>query len=78
MSNVQELRAEMKRRWTLRNTMLRAFQQNGQLTTKELNRFGTGCSSRLKELRKSGYKIVCQYEKPGEYVYTFLGKLEEE
>lgn len=74
MSNVQELRAEMKRRWTLRNTMLRAFQQNGQLTTKELNRFGTGCSSRLKELRKDGHEILAVYDKPGQWRYVYKGK----
>lgn len=78
MSKVLELRAEMKRRFTVRKTMLRAFETNGQLTTRELNRFGTGCSSRLKELRNDGHKIVAQYEKPGEYLYTYLGKVDEE
>jgi len=77
-TKVQDLRAEMKRRYTLRTSMLRAFQTNDYLTTKDLNRFGTGCSSRLKELRRAGYKIVAQYEKPGEFSYTFLGKIDEE
>lgn len=77
-TKVQDLRAEMKRRYTLRKTMLRAFEQNGTLTTKEINRFGTGCSSRLHELRREGHKIVAQYEKPGEYSYHYLGKVDEE
>ena len=73
MSNVQDLQAEMKRRFTLRTTMLRAFKQNGQLTTRDIQRFGTGCSSRLYELRKH-HKIVCTYERPGEYIYTYKGE----
>ena len=77
-TKVQDMQAEFKRRYTLRNTMLRAFESNGQLTTRELNRFGTGCSSRLNELRREGHKIVAQYEKPGEFVYTYIGKIDEE
>jgi hypothetical protein len=77
-NKVEDLRAEMKRRYTLRNSMLKAFETNGTLTTRDLNRFGTGCSSRLKELRKGGHKIVAQYEKPGEYTYTYIGKIDEE
>jgi hypothetical protein len=77
-TQVQDMRAEFKRRYTLRNTMLRSFEANGQLTTRDLNRFGTGCSSRLNELRREGHKIVAQYEKPGEYTYTYIGKTDEE
>lgn len=73
---VQNLRDEMKRRQTRRLTMLRAFQLYGSLTTAELNRFGTGCSSRLKELRNEGHIIVAQYDRPGNYIYTYKGKKE--
>lgn len=68
-----DLKEEMKRRNNRRASMLRAFQREGELTTKELNRFGTGCSSRLKELRKEGHVIRAEYEKPGEYRYVYLG-----
>lgn len=74
-SNVQDLRAEMKRRNTTRETMLRAFKKEGELTTRDLiRRFGTGCSSRLHELRREGHAIVTSYESPGHYRYTFLGE----
>lgn len=77
-TKVENLREEMKRRAGRRQSMLRAFQQQGTLTTKELNRFGTGCSSRLHELRKEGHVIVPQYERPGEYSYTYLGSKKED
>jgi len=35
-TKVQDLRAEMKRRYTLRTSMLRAFQTNDYLTPKPL------------------------------------------
>ena len=71
-----EYQQEFKRRYTLRNTMLRAFQQNKELTTKDLLRFGPGLSSRLHELRKH-HKIVRTYEAPGLHRYTYKGPLDE-
>lgn len=74
-SKVQDLRAEMKRRSSNRASMLRAFKENGELTTQDLiRRFGTGCSSRLFELRKEGHVIVATKESPGLYRYTYLGE----
>lgn len=75
---VLNLREEMKRRANRRASMLRAFQKEGTLTTKDLLRFGPGLSSRLHELRKDGHVIVTQYEKPGEYSYTYLGSKDGE
>jgi hypothetical protein len=77
-NKVEDLRAEMKRRASNKQSMLRAFEQRGTLTTTDLLSFGPGLSSRLHELRKSGFKIITQYEKPGEYSYHFLGKVEGE
>lgn len=71
-----ELQIEFKRRYTLRNTMLRAFQQSGELTTKDLLRFGPGLSSRLHELRKD-HEIVRTYVSPGLHRYTYKGPLDE-
>lgn len=73
----QDLREEMKRRSSTRLRMLQAFKKYGELTTKDINRFGTGCSSRLNELRKD-YRIVAQYERPGEWRYIFLGEREDD
>jgi hypothetical protein len=70
----QDLRQEFNRRMSTRARMLRAFQQNVELDTKDLLAFGPGLSSRLHELRKDGHKIISQYEKPGHYRYTYLGK----
>lgn len=72
-----ELKEELKRRDGRRQSMLRAFQKKGELSTAEINHFGTGCSSRIKELRKEGYVIVTQYEKPGQYRYIYLGNKAE-
>lgn len=78
-TNVENLREEMKRRNNNRQSMLRMFQKRGELTTKELiQHFGTGCSSRLFELRKNGHKIVTTMERPGLYRYTYLGETNEE
>lgn len=76
-TKVENLREEMKRRAGRRQSMLRAFQNEGTLTTKDLLRFGPGLSSRLHELRQDGHVIVTQYEKPGEYSYTYLGTKED-
>lgn len=55
---VQDLRTEMKRRNTTKESMLRTFKKEGELTTLDLIRkFGTGCSSRLFELRREGHSI---------------------
>jgi len=79
MNQVQDLRTEMKRRMSTRASMLRMFQKQGEITTQELIRnFGTGCSSRLHELRKEGHKIVTTFEKPGLYRYTYLGETDAE
>lgn len=76
-TQVQDLRAEMKRRNTTKETMLRAFRNEGELTTLDLiRRFGTGCSSRLHELREAGHAIVTTYESPGSYRYTYIGNRE--
>lgn len=78
-TKVQNLRAEMKRRNTSRESMLRAFKKEGELTTRDLiRRFGTGCSSRLHELREEGHLIVTTYESPGNYRYTYIGSKDTE
>lgn len=69
-----DLRKEMEQRKTRRLTMLQAFKKKGELTTRELNHYGTGCSSRLKELRKEGHVIVTQYLSPGQYRYVYMGQ----
>lgn len=77
MEKVLELRAEMKRRNTTKESMLRTFKKEGELTTLDLiRRFGTGCSSRLFELREAGHVIVTTYESPGSYRYTYIGNRE--
>ena len=78
MGHKEELRTEMKRRSSARMRMLDTFKKQGELTTAEINRFGTGCSSRIKELRKEGHVIVATYERPGVYRYTYLGNKTDE
>lgn len=73
-TKVEDLRQELKRRNTTKESMLRAFKNEGELTTADLiRRFGTGCSSRLFELRREGHVIVPTYERPGCYRYTYIG-----
>lgn len=74
----EDLAAEMKRRATAKRRLLRMFEINGSLTTKDLAQFGTGVSSRIHELRKAGHAIVPSYEAPGQYRYTYLGRKDEQ
>lgn len=70
-----DMREEMKRRISKRQTLLRTFQQRGELTTAEImSSYGTGVSSRIHELRNQGHVIIAQYEKPGLYRYVYMGK----
>lgn len=69
-----DVKQELNRRASIRKSMLRMFQEQGELSTWEMNKyFGTGCSSRLHELREEGHVIVATYERPGHYRYTYLG-----
>lgn len=69
-----DLRTEMMRRKSQRQKMLEEFKKNGELYTADLMRIGTGCSSRLKELRNDGHIIVAVYERPGVWRYVYRGK----
>jgi len=71
---MNQLKLEIDRRKSTTARMLEAFKYVGVLTTADLqHHFGTGCSSRLKELRKEGHQIVTSYVKPGFYTYTYKG-----
>lgn len=72
-----DFKSEFTRRHSQERDMLRAFQQFGVLTTNDLMQIGTGCSSRLKSLRRNGHKIVARYERPGMWTYTYLGTSED-
>lgn len=65
---------EIARRKSKTQRLLELFKAKGEITTRDLYTFGTGCSSRLKELRKEGHVIVSNYERPGFYRYTYLGE----
>jgi len=73
-----DMKLEFNRRKSQTAEMLRQFKDKGELTTADLMRIGTGCSSRLKELRREGHSIVASYEKPGMWRYTYLGEKTEE
>lgn len=53
--------------------LLREFKKRHQLTTRDLAKYGTGCSSRIHELRKEGHVIVTSYVDLGLYRYTYIG-----
>lgn len=72
----QDIRKEMERRKSQTQRLLEAFKQRGELTTADLQRIGTGCSSRLKTLRKEGHIILAVYEKPGLWRYIYKGQNE--
>lgn len=73
-----DVRAEMARRKSQEQRMLEQFKEKGELTTRDLQRIGTGCSSRLHTLRKEGHVITAIYDKPGLYRYVYLGQRDEE
>lgn len=72
-----DFQTEFKRRHSQERDMLKAFKEKGVLTTHDLMRIGTGCSSRLKSLRNKGHLIVARYERPGLFSYTYLGQRED-
>lgn len=69
-----DVRAEFERRKSQTQRLLEAFKEKGELTTRDLMRIGTGCSSRVYELRKEGHQILALYEKPGMYRYIYKGQ----
>jgi hypothetical protein len=71
---VLDLRKEMARRQSQTAQLLRQFKLKKVLTTRDLQRIGTGCSSRLHELRKEGHIIVQQYESQGLHSYHYKGQ----
>ena len=69
------LKEEIKRRQSQTHRLLEAFKEHGSLNTAQINALtGTGCSSRIHELRKEGHIIVSDYVKPGLYNYTYKGQ----
>lgn len=72
-----ELVKEFARQKSQTTKMLEAFKNQHELTTMDLMGIGTGCSSRLKELRREGHIILAQYESPGMWRYTYLGQRED-
>lgn len=73
-TNVIDMNTEMKRRKSRRLSLLEMFEKHGALDTRDLQKFGTGVSSRIKELRKEGHIILQEYVRPGLHTYTYLGK----
>ncbi len=69
-----EIKLEYARRKSQTSRMLEAFKLKGELTTVDLSRIGTGCSSRLHTLRKEGHVILSSFEKPGKWRYTYIGE----
>ena len=78
LTRQKDIKTEMERRKTRRQSMLAAFKREGELTTKDLLAFGPGLSSRLSELRKEGHCIVAVYEKPGHWRYVYLGDKQDD
>jgi hypothetical protein len=70
----EDIRAEFDRRKSQTAQLLAQFKKHGELTTADLQHIGTGCSSRIKELRNEGHAIVAVYEKPGMWRYVYLGQ----
>lgn len=73
-----DMKVEMVRRKSVQQRLLLTFKREGELNTKQLEHFGTGVSSRIKELRRAGHRIVCQYIEPGNYRYVYLGNRNDE
>jgi hypothetical protein len=74
---IDEVKTEMMRRKSNRNSMLLEFKRKKELTTEDMMRFGPGMSSRLKELKKQGHIIVSAYVRPGLWKYTYKGHEDE-
>ncbi len=70
----EEVKTEMNRRKSKRGDLLAAFEREGELNTGQIMEIaGTGMSSRLKELKRKGHRIVARPIKPGLWSYLYLG-----
>jgi hypothetical protein len=69
-----DVRTEINRRRSQTAQLLESFKKHGELTTKDLMQIGTGCSSRLHELRSEGHKIVATRDGPGLYRYIYIAQ----
>ena len=76
-SSVIDYKKELKRRQSQTARILHLFKEHGELNTADLQRVGTGCSSRVNELRREGHAIVAIYEKPGMWRYVYLGRKDD-
>lgn len=74
LANIVKFHKELKRRQSQTARLLFAFKNYGELTTADLQHIGTGCSSRIHELRKEGHIITALYEKPGLFRYIYKGQ----
>lgn len=68
-----DLKQELKRRQSQTAKILAILKEKGEINTAQLQRIGTGCSSRIHELRREGHIIAPSYEKPGMWRYVYLG-----
>lgn len=72
---MQNLKEELLRRQSTTARLLSTLKKYGEINTRELQRnFGTGCSSRLHELRVEGHEIQAVYVRPGFYRYVYKGR----
>lgn len=73
------MQAEMKHRKSHRDDLLQAFEREGQLTTAQVFYIaGTGASSRIKELKRKGHRIVANRVGLGRWNYSYLGNRNDE
>lgn len=54
--------------------LLDEFKAKGRLTTRDIYRYGTGCSSRLAELRREGHEILAYHIKGSSWEYIYKGE----
>jgi hypothetical protein len=72
------LREEMSRRKSHRNTFLARLKSGDYIDTNDLARVSRNHTARISELRKEGHVILSQYEGHGVYSYHYLGSKDEE
>jgi hypothetical protein len=74
LADLIKFHKELKRRQSQTARLLQMFKECKTLTTADIQAIGTGCSSRVHELRKEGHVITAIYVKPGMFRYVYKGQ----
>lgn len=72
-----DMKAEMLRRKSQRNRILDLLKSGNAVYTSDLMKIAANYTMRISDLRKDGHVIFAEYEKPGVWRYTYIGRKDD-